>query len=173
MKETLQAPRKELSPYAPIVYTVQISPERIGDIIGPGGKMIRSIQSETNTQIEIDDAGVVKIASVKKEDGDKAVEIIKGIGMDPEIGEVYDGSVVKITDFGAFVQIKPKTEGLVHISEIAPYRIKKVTDEIQQGDTIRVKVIDITPDGKIKLSRKALMAKDDRPGTGGKKSGPH
>ncbi|MFO7838342.1 MAG: polyribonucleotide nucleotidyltransferase [Desulfosalsimonadaceae bacterium] len=164
MKETIRAPRRELSPYAPVVYTVKISPERIGDIIGPGGKMIRSIQTETNTQIEIDDSGIVKIASVKKADGEKALEIIKGIGMDPEIGEVYDGSVVKITDFGAFVQIKPKTEGLVHISEIAPYRIKKVTDEIQQGDTIRVKVIDITPDGKIKLSRKALMEKDNKSG---------
>ncbi len=164
MQETINAPREELSPYAPIVYTVKISPERIGDIIGPGGKMIRSIQSETNTHIAIDDAGIVKIASVKKEDGDKAVEIIKGIGMDPLIGEVYDGSVVKITDFGAFVQIKPKTEGLVHISEIAPYRIKKVTDEIQQGDTIQVKVIDISPEGKIKLSRKALMTKDDKSG---------
>ncbi|HMA68097.1 MAG TPA: S1 RNA-binding domain-containing protein, partial [Desulfosalsimonadaceae bacterium] len=95
-------------------------------------------------------------------------------GMDPEIGEVYDGSVVKITDFGAFVQIKPKTEGLVHISEIAPYRIKKVTDEIQQGDTIRVKVIDITPEGKIKLSRKALMGRDNKSGPDGreKKSKP-
>lgn len=164
MQETINAPREELSPYAPIVYTVKVSPERIGDIIGPGGKMIRSIQSETNTQIAIDDAGIVKIASVKKEDGDRAVEIIKGIGMDPVIGEVYDGSVVKITDFGAFVQIKPKTEGLVHISEIAPYRIKKVTDEIQQGDTIQVKVIDITPEGKIKLSRKALMTKDEKSG---------
>jgi len=161
MKETIQAPRKELSPYAPVVYTVQISPERIGDIIGPGGKMIRSIQADTNTQIEINDSGIVKVSSVKKADGEKAVEIIKGIGLEPEVGEVYEGSVVKITDFGAFVQIKPKTEGLVHISEIAPYRIKKVTDEIQQGDIINVKVIDITPDGKIKLSRKALMTKDD------------
>ncbi|MFW5902045.1 MAG: polyribonucleotide nucleotidyltransferase [Thermodesulfobacteriota bacterium] len=167
MKETIQAPRKELSPYAPVVYTVQISPERIGDIIGPGGKMIRSIQADTNTQIEINDSGIVKVASVKKADGEKAVEIIKGIGLEPEVGEVYEGSVVKITDFGAFVQIKPKTEGLVHISEIAPYRIKKVTDEIQQGDTIKVKVIDITPDGKIKLSRKAMMNKeDDKSGSG-------
>jgi polyribonucleotide nucleotidyltransferase len=172
MRETLKEPRKELSPYAPIVYTVKISPERIGDIIGPGGKMIRSIQSDTNTQIEIDDTGLVKVASVKKEDGDKAVEIIKGIGLEPEVGEVYDGTVVKITDFGAFVQIKPKTEGLVHISEIAPYRIKKVTDEIQQGDTIKVKIIDITPDGKIKLSRKALMTKDDKSGPENKQSRP-
>jgi polyribonucleotide nucleotidyltransferase len=170
MKETIQAPRKELSPYAPVVYTVQISPERIGDIIGPGGKMIRSIQADTNTQIEINDSGIVKVSSVKKADGEKAVEIIKGIGLEPEVGEVYEGSVVKITDFGAFVQIKPKTEGLVHISEIAPYRIKKVTDEIQQGDIINVKVIDITPDGKIKLSRKALMTKDDNKSNSNDKS---
>ena len=164
MRETINAPRKELSPYAPIVYSVQISPERIGEIIGPGGKMIRSIQSETDTQIEIDDSGIVKISALKKDDADRAMEIVKGIGMDPEVGQVYEGSVVKITDFGAFVQIKPKTEGLVHISEIAPYRIKKVTDEIQQGDTIKVKVIDITPEGRIKLSRKALMTSDSKSG---------
>ncbi|MBS3758911.1 MAG: polyribonucleotide nucleotidyltransferase [Desulfobacterales bacterium] len=162
MRETINAPRKELSPYAPIVYSVQISPERIGDIIGPGGKMIRSIQSDTDTQIEIDDSGIVKIAALKKDDADKAMQIVKGIGMEPVVGEIYEGSVVKITDFGAFVQIKPKTEGLVHISEIAPYRIKKVTDEIQQGDTIKVKVIDITPEGRIKLSRKALMTSDKK-----------
>ncbi|HMA84898.1 MAG TPA: polyribonucleotide nucleotidyltransferase [Desulfosalsimonadaceae bacterium] len=169
MRETINAPRKELSPYAPIVYSVQISPERIGEIIGPGGKMIRSIQSETDTHIEIDDSGIVKIAALKKDDADRAMEIVKGIGMDPVVGEVYEGSVVKITDFGAFVQIKPKTEGLVHISEVAPYRIKKVTDEIQQGDTIKVKVIDITPEGRIKLSRKALMTSENKSGSDDKK----
>lgn len=160
LEETISAPRKELSPYAPHVYRVNINPERIGDVIGPGGKIIRSIQSETNTQIEIDDTGLVKIAAFSKEEGDRAVEIVKGIGMDPIVGEIYDGTVVKTTDFGAFVQIRPKTEGLVHISELAPYRVKRVRDIVKEGDSIKVKVIEVGRDGKIKLSRKALLSED-------------
>jgi polyribonucleotide nucleotidyltransferase len=162
IQETINVPRKELSPYAPHVYRVNINPERIGEIIGPGGKMIRSIQSETNTQIEIDDTGLVKIAAFSKEEGDKCVQIIKGIGMDPVVGEIYDGTVVKTTDFGAFVQIRPKTEGLVHISELAPFRVKRVRDIVKEGDTIKVKVIEVSRDGKIKLSRKAILA-DESP----------
>lgn len=157
MEETLKAPRKEISPYAPNMFTIMVNPERIGEIIGPGGKIIRAIQSETNSQIEIDDSGMVKIAAFSKEDGEKAVDIIKEIGMDPEPGAVYEGKVVKITDFGAFVQIKPKTDGLVHISELAPYRVKNVRDVVKEGEVIRVKVLEITKEGKIKLSRKALL----------------
>ncbi|MBS3731302.1 MAG: polyribonucleotide nucleotidyltransferase [Desulfobacterales bacterium] len=156
MEETINAPRKELSPYAPNVVTVQISPERIGELIGPGGKHIRQIQNDTNTQIEINDSGVVKISAFSKEDGEAAEQIIKDIGSEPEIGEVYEGTVVRTTDFGAFVQIKPKTEGLVHISELAHYRVKSVTDVVKEGDPLQVKVIDIR-DGKIRLSHKALL----------------
>jgi polyribonucleotide nucleotidyltransferase len=159
MKETISAPRKELSPYAPVVYRININPERIGEIIGPGGKMIRAIQSETNTQIEIDDSGVVKISSFSKEDGDKAAQIVKDIGMDPEVGKIYEGTVVKITDFGAFVQVKPKTDGLVHISELAPFRVKNVKDVVKEGDVVKVKVLDVK-DGKIRLSRKAAMEEE-------------
>jgi len=168
MKEAISTPKTEMSPYAPIVYTIQINPERIGEVIGPGGKMIRAIQSETNTQIEIGDKGIVKIAAVNKDEGDRAVQIIQDIGMDPEVGAVYEGKVVKITDFGAFVQIKPKTDGLVHISELANYRVKQVTDVVKEGDIIKVKVLDVSKDGKIKLSRKALLedAKEEKPDQG-------
>ena len=161
MQEAISAHRDEMSPYAPNVYAIQINPERIGDVIGPGGKMIRSIQSDTNTRIEINDTGIVKIAAVNKEEGDRAVQIVLDIGMDPEIGATYEGKVVKITDFGAFVQIKPKTDGLVHISELANYRVKQVRDIVKEGDIIKVKVLDVTRDGKIKLSRKALLTDDD------------
>ena len=168
MKEAISIPKTEMSPYAPIVYTIQINPERIGEVIGPGGKMIRAIQSETNTQIEIGDKGIVKIAAVNKDEGDRAVQIIQDIGMDPEVGAVYEGKVVKITDFGAFVQTKPKTDGLVHISELANYRVKQVTDVVKEGDIIKVKVLDVSKDGKIKLSRKALLedAKEEKPDQG-------
>jgi polyribonucleotide nucleotidyltransferase len=161
IEQAINAPREELSPYAPHVYRININPERIGEIIGPGGKMIRSIQSETNTSIEIDDTGLVKIAAFSKEEGDKAAQIVKGIGMDPVVGEIYDGTVVKTTDFGAFVQIRPKTEGLVHISELAPFRVKRVKDIVKEGDIVKVKVIEVSKDGKIKLSRKALLAEEN------------
>ncbi len=163
MQEAISAHRDEMSPYAPNVYAIQINPERIGDVIGPGGKMIRSIQSDTNTRIEINDTGIVKIAAVNKEEGDRAVQIVLDIGMDPEIGATYEGKVVKITDFGAFVQIKPKTDGLVHISELANYRVKQVRDIVKEGDIIKVKVLDVTRDGKIKLSRKALLTDEKKP----------
>ncbi|MFW6334167.1 MAG: polyribonucleotide nucleotidyltransferase [Desulfosalsimonas sp.] len=163
MEETINAPRKELSPYAPHVVNVQISPERIGELIGPGGKHIRQIQNDTNTQIEINDNGLVKIAAFSKEDGEAAEQIIREIGSEPEVGEVYEGTVVRVTDFGAFVAIKPKTEGLVHISELAHHRVKAVSDVVKEGDKLQVKVIDIR-DGKIRLSHKALLEapeKDD------------
>lgn len=156
MEETINAPRKELSPYAPNVVSVQISPERIGELIGPGGKHIRQIQNDTNTQIEINDSGLVKISAFSREEGETAERIIREIGSEPEIGEIYEGTVVRITDFGAFVAIKPKTEGLVHISELAHYRVKNVSDVVKEGDKLQVKVIDIR-DGKIRLSHKALL----------------
>lgn len=157
MLETLKEPRMEISPNAPRIFTINVNPDKIREIIGPGGKMIRSIQAETNTRIEIDDSGLVKIAAVTQEEGDAAFKIIKEIAMEPEVGQIYEGTVVKITDFGAFVEIAPGTDGLVHISQLASHRVKKVTDIVKEGDVIKVKVLEINRDGKIRLSLKAAM----------------
>ncbi len=157
MEQTIGSARQELSPYAPIVIIVKINPERIGELIGPGGKHIRALQNETNTQIAIDDSGTVKIAAFSQEEGAAAEKLVQEIGSEPEIGTIFEGTVVRTTDFGAFVQIKPKTEGLVHISELAPHRIKNVTDVVKEGDKLTVKVIDISRDGKIRLSHKATL----------------
>lgn len=155
MMETLDKSRDEVSPHAPKIVSVQINKDKIRDIIGPGGKVIRALQADTNTTIEVNDDGIVKIAAENEEDSVKAVAMVKDIAMDPEIGAIYEGAVVKITDFGAFVNIKSGTDGLVHISELADYRVKKVTDVVKEGEVIKVKVLDITRDGKIKLSYKA------------------
>jgi polyribonucleotide nucleotidyltransferase len=145
------------------VYSVQINPDKIRDIIGPGGKIIRKLQTDTNTRIEIDDSGLVKVSAESQEEGDAAVKMISDIGADPEIGGVYEGTVAKTTDFGAFVTIKPGTDGLLHISELAPHRVKKVTDILKEGDTVKVKVLEISRDGKIRLSRKALLNESSKP----------
>jgi polyribonucleotide nucleotidyltransferase len=158
MLTTLDAARTEMSPHAPKIIVVKINPDKIREIIGPGGKMIRSIQADTNTVIEVDDTGLVKIAATNQEDGEAACRIVNDIGMDPEIGGIYEGEVVKTMDFGAFVRIKTGTDGLVHISELAEHRVKKVTDVVKEGDIIKVKVLDITRDGKIRLSHKAVTA---------------
>jgi polyribonucleotide nucleotidyltransferase len=149
--------REEISVYAPKAYTVTINKDKIRDIIGPGGKVIRQIQADTNTTIEVNDDGIVKIHASSQEDGEAALKIVRDIGTDPEPGTVYEGVVSKTTDFGAFVTIKPGTDGLVHISELANYRVKKVTDIVKEGDTIRVKVLEVTRDGKIRLSYKAVL----------------
>jgi polyribonucleotide nucleotidyltransferase len=156
MLEAIKEPRKEISPYAPKVITIQINPDKIREVIGPGGKVIRSIQSETNTRVEVNDEGLVKIAAFAKEDGDAALKMIKEITIEPEVGSIYEGPVVKIMDFGAFVQILPGVDGLVHISQLAPYRVGKVSDIVKEGDRIKVKVLEITRDGKIRLSHKAV-----------------
>ncbi len=163
MLEAIRKPRHEVSPYAPSIVTVSIKPDKIGDVIGTGGKVVRAIQSETNTRIEIDDSGLVKIAAFSKEEGEKAKKMVEDITQEPEIGAVYEGRVVKITDFGAFVEILPGTDGLVHISQLAPQRVTKVSDIVSEGDHIKVKVLEISRDGKIRLSRKALMEKGHGP----------
>jgi polyribonucleotide nucleotidyltransferase len=164
MLEPLKESRSEMSPYAPKVIAVKINPDRIRDIIGPGGKMIRSIQADTNTRLEVDDSGIVKISATSKEDSDAAVKIVQEIGVDPEPGDVFDGEVAKVTDFGAFVTIKPGMDGLCHISELASYRVKKVTDIVKEGDTLKVKVLEVTRDGKIRLSHKATQDKNSGSG---------
>ncbi len=166
MLEAIQEPREEISPHAPKVTTIQINPDKIREIIGPGGKIIRSIQSETNTRVEVDDEGLVKIAAVSKEDGDEALKMIKEIIVEPEVGAIYEGKVVKIMDFGAFVQILPNVDGLVHISQLASYRVGKVSDIVKEGEMIKVKVLEITRDGKIRLSHKAVKESENE-----KKSG--
>ncbi len=161
MTATLDRPREEISPYAPKVYTVNINPDKIRDIIGPGGKIVRALQAETNTRIEIDDSGLVKIAAVNAEDGQEAVRRINEITKEPEIGEVYEGKVVKVTDFGAFVEFLPGTDGLVHISQLSSHRVKKVSDVVKEGDPLKVKVLEISRDGKIRLSHKAVLEDGD------------
>ncbi len=161
MEETIRESRQEISPYAPKVTSVKINPDKIREVIGPGGKMIRAIQSETDTRIEIDDSGIVKISATTKEKADKAVAMVKEITAEPEIGKIYEGTVVKTTDFGAFVQIMPGTDGLVHISQLSTRRVKKVTDVVKEGDTLRVKVLDVDRDGKIRLSHKVLLEEAD------------
>ena len=157
MLEALKEPRKEISPHAPTIITIEVNPDKIREIIGPGGKTVRSIQAETNSRIEIDDSGVVKIAAVNQEDGDAALKMIKEITVEPEVGAVYEGTVVKIMDFGAFVQIMPNTDGLVHISQLSTRRVTKVSDIVKEGDRIKVKVLEINKDGKIRLSHKAIL----------------
>ncbi|MBW1889011.1 MAG: polyribonucleotide nucleotidyltransferase [Deltaproteobacteria bacterium] len=156
MLEALDKPRQDISPFAPKIIIIKINPDKIREIIGPGGKIIRGIQSETNTRVEIDDAGIVKIAATSAEEGAAAEQAVLEITREPEIGATYEGKVVKTTDFGAFVQIMPGTDGLVHISQLANYRVNKVTDVVKEGDMLKVKVLEIGRDGKIRLSHKAV-----------------
>ncbi len=161
MMEALNEPRKEISPYAPKVITININPDKIREVIGPGGKIIRALQNETNTRIEIDDSGLVKIAAFSKEEGDDILRRIKEIVAEPEVGAIYEGTVVKIMDFGAFVEILPGTDGLVHISQLANHHVKKVTDIVREGEKVKVKVLEVSREGKIRLSRKAVLAEKD------------
>jgi polyribonucleotide nucleotidyltransferase len=160
MAQAIGAPRLELSPYAPTINTIQIHPDKIRDVIGPGGKIIRAIQNETNSSITIEESGLVKIAAFSKEEGDAAVKMVQDITREPEVGAVYEGKVVKITDFGAFVQILPGSDGLVHISQLATRRVTKVSDIVKEGDTLKVKVLEISRDGKIRLSHKAVLEEE-------------
>ncbi len=157
MQGALTTSRETISDYAPKVEAIRINPDKIRDIIGPGGKIIRILQSETNTHIEVDDSGLVKISAMSSEDRDAAVKRVNEITAEPEIGKIYDGKVVKIMDFGAFVQIMPGTDGLCHISQLAQRRITRVTDVVKEGDNLKVKVLEISRDGKIRLSHKAVL----------------
>jgi polyribonucleotide nucleotidyltransferase len=157
MLETLDTPRKELNPYAPRIITMQINPEKIKDVIGSGGKVIRSIVEQTGAKIDIEDNGTINIASADEAAANKAKEIIRGIVQDAEVGKIYTGKVRKIMDFGAFVEIFPGTDGLLHISQISDQRLEKVTDALKEGDEVLVKVLEIDRQGKIRLSRKEAM----------------
>jgi polyribonucleotide nucleotidyltransferase len=157
MAQTLERTRGELSQYAPRILFIQVKTDRIRDIIGPGGKMIRSIQEKTGTKIDIDDSGRVSIASTDEDGAKEALRIIKGLTKEAEVGESYDGIVRKVTTFGAFVEIFPGTDGLVHISQLSEARVQNVEDVVKEGDAILVKVIGIDKDGKIRLSHKEAV----------------
>jgi polyribonucleotide nucleotidyltransferase len=149
-------PRSEMSQYAPRIYTLQIPTDKIRDLIGPGGKMIRSIVEETGVKIDVEDDGSVKIFASDGESANKAIQRVTDICAVAEVGKTYLGKVVRLAEFGAFVEIFPGTDGLLHISEISENRIKAVRDELKEGDQILVKVLAL--DGnKIKLSRKAVL----------------
>jgi len=157
MAQTIDKARAELSPYAPKILTIQINPDKIREVIGPGGKVVRGIQSETGAQIEIEEDGTVKIIADKDETGQKALKMIEAIVQEAKVGAIYEGTVRKITDFGAFVEIFPGTDGLVHISQLDSKRVAKVRDVLSEGDKVTVKVLEIDRDGKIRLSRKAVL----------------
>tara|TARA_B100000678_G_C18220110_1_gene506815 strand:- start:8 stop:2143 length:2136 start_codon:yes stop_codon:yes gene_type:complete len=157
MAETLSASREETSTFAPRIVTIRIPVDKIRDVIGPGGKMIRSIIERTGVKIDVEDDGQINVASSDETAAQKAINIIQELTASPELNKIYVGKIVRITDFGAFVEIMPNVDGLLHISEIALHRVKDVRDELKDGERVRVKVINVDPSGKVRLSRKALL----------------
>ncbi len=157
MEEAIDSPRQDVSEYAPKYITIKIHPDKIRDIIGPGGKIIREMTAEYESKIDVEDDGTIKIFSTNADQGAALVKHIEEMTAMPEIGKVYEGVVRTVKDFGAFVQILPGTDGMVHISELKKERVGKVTDVLNEGDTVRVKVLDIDGRGRIRLSRKAAL----------------
>src|SRR5437867_1142757 len=176
MEQTLAKPREEMSPFAPRITILTINPDKIREVIGPGGKIIKRITEETGAQIDIEDSGEVRIAAINGESSRRAEEMIRNITEDPEVGKVYQGKVRSVVTFGAFVEIVPGRDGLLHISEIDHYRVARTEDVLNVGDTVMVKVIGVDRDGKIKLSRKALLPEPEgatASAGGGRESGFH
>jgi len=159
MNQTISSSRAELSPYAPRMYKITINPDKIGAVIGPGGKTIRAISDETKTTIDIDNDGTVLIGSPDEAAARRAIEIIESLTKEAEVGGIYTGKVTRLMNFGAFVEILPGKEGLVHISELADYRVANVEDIVKVGDEITVKVIEIDNMGRVNLSRRAVLDK--------------
>src|SRR5688572_16865850 len=157
MAECLRSPREEMSPYAPRIITIQIPKDKIGGVIGTGGKTIRGIIEQTGVKIDIEDDGKVNIASTDTESAQKAIRLIEDLVMEAEVGKTYLGTITRLVDFGAFVEIFTGTEGLLHISEVADYRVENINDELKIGEQILVKVLSIEPPNKIRLSRKAVI----------------
>jgi polyribonucleotide nucleotidyltransferase len=160
MAEALAEPRKEIASHAPKFFTMTINPDKIRDIIGPGGKIIKGLTAEYGAKIEVDDSGTIKIFSPSGDIAQKLMERIEDITQEAQVGKIYKGVVKTIKDFGAFVEIMPGTDGLVHISELADKRVNKVTDILKEGDEVTVKVLEIDSRGKIRLSRKAALAEE-------------
>ncbi len=165
MDAALDQARKSISPYAPRIITIHVKPDKIREIIGPGGKMIRSIVEQTGVKVEVEDDGTVLIASADETASQKALDMIQAIVEEPEIGKIYRGTVKKVLDFGAFVEVVAGTDGLVHISQLADHRVAKVEDVVKEGDIVNVKILDIDRDGKIRLSIKEA---EKELGSGGK-----
>ena len=157
MNQTLSTSRADVSGHAPRIITIHVKPEKIREIIGPGGKVIRGIIEATGVKMDVEDDGSVTIASVDEAAAKKAIEMVQAIIAEAEIGKIYKGTVRKIVEFGAFVEIMPGTDGLVHISQLAPGRVNKVTDVLKEGDEVMVKVLEIDRQGKIRLSRKEAL----------------
>ena len=157
MLQAIAAPRAEMSPYAPRIVSFKINPDKIREVIGPGGKVINGIIAETGVKIDIEDDGTVMVTSTNAEASQKAVDWIKNLIREVQAGEVFQGTITRILDFGAFAQILPRQERLIHISELEPHRVEKVTDVVKVGDIVPVKVINIDELGRINLSRKALL----------------
>jgi polyribonucleotide nucleotidyltransferase len=170
MLETLSEPRKQISEYAPRIYTLQINRQKIGELIGPGGKVIRGIIEQTGVKIDVEDDGKVNVAATDETAARKALKMIKDLVAEAELGKTYLGKVVRLADFGAFVEIFPGTDGLLHISEVAEHRIRDIRDELKEGDQVLVKVIAIEGN-KIRLSRKAVLR--DQKAKGGPKHDQH
>ncbi|EDK72739.1 Polyribonucleotide nucleotidyltransferase [candidate division TM7 genomosp. GTL1] len=158
MLSTLPEPRPELSPYAPRIEKLMVNPEKIGAIIGKGGETINKITAETGAEIDIKDDGLVTISAVEHEAIQKALEWVKSLVEEPEVGKVYEGKVVKIMEFGAFVNIMPGIDGMVHISQLSDQRVEKVTDVVKEGDIVRVKLVAIDDRGRLNLSIKEAKA---------------
>lgn len=161
MNKVISSHRQEMSAYAPRLETIKVNPDKIRDIIGKGGATIRALTEETNTTIDINDDGTVTIASINQEDGDLAKKRIEDLTAEVEVGAIYEGKVVKIMDFGAFVNLLPGQDGMVHISEICHERVAKVTDKMSEGDVVKVKVLEVDKQGRVRLSMKALEAKPE------------
>ena len=157
MEKILAGPRAELSAFAPRLFTLQIPRDKIRDVIGPGGKTVRSIVEETGCEIEIENDGRVIVASPDGEAAKRAISMIERLTEVPEIGKVYTGTIRRVESYGAFAEILPGTDGLIHISELAPYRVRETSDIVKEGDEVEVKVIDIDDTGRVRLSRKAVI----------------
>jgi polyribonucleotide nucleotidyltransferase len=163
MNEVIAEPSATLKEHAPKIIVITINPDKIRDVIGPGGKMVKQIVAATGIKIDIEDDGRIHISSSNQSAADEAIRMIREITAEAEVGQVYKGKVKKIMDFGAFVEILPGTDGLVHISELEHRRVKTVTEVLKEGDEVMVKVLDVDRQGKIRLSRKALIANDNPP----------
>jgi polyribonucleotide nucleotidyltransferase len=157
MRKAISEARKELSHYAPRIYTLFINSDRVKDLIGPGGKNIKAIIQKTNTQIDIDNDGKVSITATDEKSAEEAIMLVKSYTEPPEVGKVYLGSVVKTVEFGAFIRIMPGVEGLCHISELSDKRVRSVEDVVREGDQVLVRVIEIDRFGQIRLSRKNAL----------------
>jgi len=157
MAEAISEPRANLSIYAPRIVTIHVKPEKVREVIGPGGKVIKGIVEQTGVKIDIEDSGKINIASADYQAIEKALQIIKEITQEVEVGKIYLGTVRKIMDFGAFVEVLPGTDGLVHVSQLAHERVQNVTDILKEGDKVLVKVLEVDRQGKIRLSRKDAL----------------